>query len=118
MEWCAATSFGIGLQGSASSSSTRCTRPPLGRQKGTHRSQDPVATSRPLVPIFQLLKQKLEREWLDELCRLLELEKSQLPVIWDADFLYGPKSHEGADTFALCEINVSSVYPFPQDAPA
>jgi hypothetical protein len=67
-------------------------------------------------PDFQLLKQKLEREWLDELCRLLELEKSQLPVIWDADFLYGPKSPEGADTFVLCEINVSSVYPFPEDA--
>ena len=65
---------------------------------------------------FQRLKQKLEREWLGELCRLLGLEKSQLPVIWDADFLYGPKSHEGADTFVICEINVSSVYPFPEDA--
>jgi len=65
---------------------------------------------------FQRLKQKLEREWLGELCRLLGLEKSQLPVIWDADFLYGPKSHAGGDTFVLCEINVSSVYPFPEDA--
>ena len=65
---------------------------------------------------FQRLKEKLEREWLDELCRLVELEKSQLPVIWDADFLYGPKDADGADTFVLCEINVSSVYPFPSDA--
>ena len=65
---------------------------------------------------FQPLKERLEREWLDELCRLLELEKSQLPVIWDADFLYGPKDGNGTDTYVLCEINVSSVYPFPKDA--
>jgi hypothetical protein len=48
--------------------------------------------------------------------QLLALEKSQLPVLWDADFLYGPKDADGADTFVLCEINVSSVYPFPPDA--
>ena len=65
---------------------------------------------------FQRLKDRLEWEWLDELCRTLELEKSQLPLIWDADFLYGPKDAAGDDTFVLCEINVSSVYPFPDDA--
>jgi hypothetical protein len=65
---------------------------------------------------FERLKEMLEREWLDELCRLLGLEKSQLPVIWDADFLYGPKDADGADTFVLCEINVRSVYPFPKEA--
>lgn len=70
----------------------------------------------PTRPSFQRLKDKLEREWLDELCRLLRLERSQLPVIWDADFLYGPRDAHGADTFVLCEINVSSVYPFPEDA--
>jgi uncharacterized protein DUF6815 len=70
----------------------------------------------PTRPDFQRLKQKLESEWLDELCRLLELGKSQLPVIWDADFLYGPKDADGMDSFVLCEINVSSVYPFPTDA--
>jgi len=70
----------------------------------------------PSRPDFQRLKEKLEREWLDELCQLLGLEKSQLPVLWDADFLYGPKDVDGVDTFVLCEINVSSVYPFPADA--
>ena len=40
------------------------------------------------------------------------------PVLWDVDFLYGPKDNQGADTFVLCEINVSSVYPFPPDAMA
>lgn len=65
---------------------------------------------------FQLLKDKLEREWLAELCRIVALDREQLPVIWDADFLYGPKDASGADTHVLCEINVSSVYPFPDDA--
>jgi hypothetical protein len=65
---------------------------------------------------FQRLKDMLEREWLDELCQLLGLTKLQLPILWDADFLYGPKDVEGADSFVLCEINVSSVYPFPSDA--
>jgi hypothetical protein len=70
----------------------------------------------PTRPDFQRLKDKLEREWLDDMCQLLGLEKSQLPLLWDADFLYGPKDADGADTFVLCEINVSSVYPFPPDA--
>ena len=70
----------------------------------------------PTRPDFQRLKEKLEREWIAEMCGLLELDRSQLPVLWDADFLYGPKDPAGADTFVLCEINVSSVYPFPQDA--
>jgi uncharacterized protein DUF6815 len=65
---------------------------------------------------FQRLKDKLEREWLDQLCGVVGLEKAQLPILWDADFLYGEKDAHGADTYILCEINVSSVYPFPDDA--
>jgi hypothetical protein len=65
---------------------------------------------------FQRLKTKLENDWLDELCHTLGLQKSQLPMLWDADFLYGPKDADGADTYVLCEINVSSVYPFPDAA--
>lgn len=70
----------------------------------------------PTRPDFQRLKDKLEREWIGELCQVVGLAPSQLPVLWDADFLYGPKDEAGQDTFVLCEINVSSVYPFPQDA--
>jgi uncharacterized protein DUF6815 len=65
---------------------------------------------------FQRLKDKLEREWLDQLCGIVGVEKTQLPILWDADFLYGEKDADGADTYVLCEINVSSVYPFPDDA--
>lgn len=65
---------------------------------------------------FQRLKDKLEREWLDQLCDIVGIDKAQLPILWDADFLYGEKDADGADTYILCEINVSSVYPFPDDA--
>ena len=65
---------------------------------------------------FQRLKDRLEREWLDQLCGLVGVDKEQLPILWDADFLYGKKDADGADTYILCEINVSSVYPFPDHA--
>jgi hypothetical protein len=65
---------------------------------------------------FQRLKDRLERTWLDQLCDIVGVEKAQLPILWDADFLYGEKDANGADTYVLCEINVSSVYPFPDDA--
>jgi len=65
---------------------------------------------------FQRLKDQLEREWLDQLCSIVGVDKAQLPILWDADFLFGEKDADGADTYVLCEINVSSVYPFPDDA--
>ena len=70
----------------------------------------------PTRPAFQTLKDRMEREWLEEMCRTVSLDTARLPLIWDADFLYGPKDRDGADTYVLCEINVSSVYPFPDDA--
>lgn len=45
-----------------------------------------------------------------------EINTDSLPVTWDADFLYGPKTERGEDTYALCEINVSAVFPFPETA--
>jgi hypothetical protein len=65
---------------------------------------------------FQRLKERLEQEWLDQLCGIVGLKKEQLPILWDADFLYGEKDANGTDGYILCEINVSSVYPFPDDA--
>lgn len=65
---------------------------------------------------FQPLKRILESDWIPELCRRLAIARDDLPVIWDADFLYGPKSASGDDTYVLCEINVSAVFPFPDSA--
>ena len=49
---------------------------------------------------------------------MLDIDERSLPVLWDADFLYGPRTASGDDTYVLCEINVSSVIPFPDQAPA
>ena len=58
----------------------------------------------------------METEWVPELQRLLGLDTHSLPVIWDADFLYGPKTASGDDTYVLCEINASSTFAFPEHA--
>ena len=71
----------------------------------------------PAMPEFRALKKKVEQEWVPEMQRLLDIETYSLPIIWDCDFLLGPKSASGEDTFVLCEINVSSVAPYPETAP-
>ena len=48
----------------------------------------------------------------------LGIDAASLPIIWDADFLYGPRTASGEDTYVLCEINVSSVFAIPDQAPA
>ena len=44
------------------------------------------------------------------------LDTPSLPAISDADFLYGPKTASGEDTFVLCEINARSTFSFPEHA--
>ena len=39
-------------------------------------------------------------------------------MIWDADFMLGPPNPDGTDSYVLGEINVSSVFPIPDEAPA
>ncbi len=70
----------------------------------------------PTKPEFQELKAKIESQWVADMQRALGIETESLPAIWDADFLYGPKTASGEDTYVLCEINVQSVYPFPEEA--
>jgi hypothetical protein len=68
-------------------------------------------------PGFQIFKTRMEKEWLPAMMQLLDIENESLPVLWDADFLYGSKTSSGEDSFVLCEINVSSVGPFPDGIP-
>lgn len=65
---------------------------------------------------FQRLKSLLEEKWLAEMQLRLDVGDTDLPVIWDADFFYGPKAPTGEDSYVLCEINVSAVFPFPDEA--
>lgn len=67
-------------------------------------------------PDLQLLKEAVEAEWLPELCASQDIDSGALPVIWDLDFLHGPATTPGTPDYVLCEINVSSVFPFPDDA--
>jgi hypothetical protein len=69
------------------------------------------------APQFQRLRALMEGEWIAAMAALLDTDRSALPVIWDADFLYGPQTAAGEDTYVLCEINVSSVFPIPDRAP-
>jgi hypothetical protein len=68
------------------------------------------------MPEFQPLKRLLEQEWVPAIQGRFNIDTNQLPVLWDCDFLLGPKRESGADTYVLCEINVSSVSPFPDSA--
>ena len=72
----------------------------------------------PTLPAFQALKRQLEDEWVPAMQRLLDIRTEQLPALWDCDFMFGPKNASGEDTYVLCEINVSSVSPFPDAAVA
>jgi hypothetical protein len=67
---------------------------------------------------FQALRTSMEAEWTPQMMEVLGIERNSLPVIWDADFLYGPKNAAGEDSYVLCEINVSSVFAIPDEAPA
>ena len=67
---------------------------------------------------FRELRRLMEETWLPSMLRILELAPVELPAIWDADFLLGPPDANGADTYVLCEINISSVLPFPDTAAA
>ncbi len=69
-----------------------------------------------LEPRFRALKDIMESQWVPAVMRILDLDIGSMPVIWDADFLYGPKTSAGQDTYVLCEINISAVFPFPDQA--
>lgn len=67
-------------------------------------------------PRFTPLRGRMEEVWIPEFMASLDIARSDMPVIWDADFLYGRIDEAGADTYVLCEINVSSVFAIPDQA--
>ena len=85
-------------------------RPPI---PGLAQPRHPRLYYGPAYPGFQAIKAKLENGWIDEMVAILGMRAEDLPILWDADFLYGPKTAAGADTYVLCEINASSVDIFP-----
>lgn len=69
-------------------------------------------------PHFQHLRRLMEDEWTPQMISLLDIPQCDLPMIWDADFMLGPRGPDGIDSYVLGEINVSSVFPIPDEAPA
>ena len=67
---------------------------------------------------FQALRARMESEWVPQMIEVLGINRGSLPIIWDADFLYGPRTAAGEDSYVLCEINVSSCFAIPDQAPA
>lgn len=65
---------------------------------------------------FQSLRRRLEQEWIDLLIGRLSIAREQLPILWDADFLLGERQDVAEERYVLCEINVSSVAPYPESA--
>jgi hypothetical protein len=88
---------------------------------GAPRSEAPQPGPRhyhpPTLPAYQALKRKVEKDWVPAMQRKLDIDTASLPILWDCDFLFGPRNQSGEDTYVLCEINASSVAPYPESAP-
>ncbi|HVZ44945.1 MAG TPA: Cj0069 family protein [Ramlibacter sp.] len=61
----------------------------------------------------QGLRRLLESGWIEQLRTRVGVPHARLPLLWDCDFMYREHGSADADGFVLCEINVSSVAPFP-----
>jgi hypothetical protein len=60
---------------------------------------------------FQALRAKMESEWTPQMRQLLCIDAESLPIIWDADFLYGPR--DAAGRTPTCFARSMSVPCFP-----
>ncbi len=79
----------------------------------TQQQPGPRLYHGPDLPEFQNLKQQLESGWIEQLRECVGLPREQLPLLWDCDFMLGDPAPGPTQTYVLCEVNVSSVSPFP-----
>ena len=54
----------------------------------------------------------MENQWTPQMMKRWH-QRTSLPVIWDADFLYGPPDAAGADTYFFARSTRVRVSPFP-----
>jgi hypothetical protein len=90
--------------------------PPEGPDSPTAQPGPRIMHAADAAP-FQALRKKMEEQWTPQMTATLGINAASLPIIWDADFLYGPRTGLGEDGYVLCEINVSSVFAIPDQAP-
>ena len=62
----------------------------------------------PDAPAFQALRTKMETEWTPQMMQTLGIDAASLPIIWDADFLYGPRTASGEDSYCARSTSVPS----------
>jgi hypothetical protein len=72
----------------------------------------------PELPAFRSLKERLESQWIELLRERAGLARDRLPLLWDCDFMFGAPTPADPEPYVLCEVNVSSVSPFPPSAVA
>jgi hypothetical protein len=68
-------------------------------------------------PGFRGMRALLETDWVPGTLGLLGLGTDDLPALWDVDLLIADPEEGEVPRFVLCEVNVSSVIPFPPAAP-
>ncbi len=61
----------------------------------------------PDVPAYQPIRVQAESHWVPQMTGALGIQSHDLPAILDADFLYGPKTATGADTY-VCARSTSA----------
>jgi hypothetical protein len=81
-----------------------------------HAQPGPRLYHGPDMPAFELLKQRLESHWITLLRECVGVAHERLPLLWDCDFMFGEPTPSDPQPFVLCEVNVSSVSPFPPSA--
>lgn len=72
----------------------------------------------PDLPQCAPLRRLLESQWIEQLRACVGLPRARLPLLWDCDFLPGGTEPADAQRWVLCEVNVSSVAPFPPSSVA
>jgi len=92
--------------------------PPLEGPNSEAAQPGPRIMHGPDAAPFQALRAKMNAEWTPQMMAVLGIDATSLPVVWDADLLYGSRVASGEDTYILCEINVSSVFAILDQVPA
>ena len=67
-------------------------------------------------PDFQDLRRRLEGGWVEQLRQAVSVPRDRLPLLWDCDFMFREPAGSDLVHYVLCEVNVSSVSPFPASA--
>jgi hypothetical protein len=65
--------------------------------------------------LFQDLRQIMESKWIPQLQEIHSIFDEMMPLLWDIDlFINDVNNAHTENKYSICEINVSSVSPFPQ----